>query len=99
MSYQQRRDEGAARETGGAIRRFFGRILGNRRLEAEGATREVSGRSQKEAAKTEGRATGKIEEVAGAVQNRVGELTGNDRWAAEGRSRELTGEKRQDANR
>jgi uncharacterized protein YjbJ (UPF0337 family) len=99
MSYQQRRDEGRAREAGGKLRRFFGRLFGDRELEARGLSREMSGAQQKEEAKLEGRAIGTFEKGAGAVQNRVGELIGDDRMASEGREREKRGETRQDVNR
>lgn len=40
------RIEGSARQTRGAIRRFFGRLFGDRKMQVEGAAEERIGEAQ-----------------------------------------------------
>lgn len=40
------RIEGSARQAGGAVRRFFGRLFGDRKMQVEGATQEKAGEVQ-----------------------------------------------------
>ena len=40
------RIEGSALQTKGAIRRFFGRLFGDRKMQVEGAVEEQAGKAQ-----------------------------------------------------
>jgi uncharacterized protein YjbJ (UPF0337 family) len=99
MSNQSERSEGAAQKLGGRLKKGIGRLLGNRRLEAEGRATEVRGRTRVAAAKSRERVRGKAEQLVGAAKNRVGRVIGNARMSAEGKAKELKGEARQKANR
>ena len=96
---ESRKSEGQAEQVGGRIRRFFGRLLGNRRMAAEGRVQELRGRGRENDARASEQVHGKIEEVGGAIKNRVGAAIGDERTQVEGRARELHGQERQDANR
>lgn len=96
---EQKKSEGRAEKTGGMIRRFFGRLFGDRVMAAEGQAKEIRGQERIETGKAGERTKGKIEEVAGAVENRVGHLIGDDKGVYDGRAQELRGQRRQDANR
>ncbi|WP_437861812.1 CsbD family protein [Sorangium sp. So ce363] len=98
MSNASDRNEGAAEEMGGKIKKGLGQLLGDEQMEAEGRAKELRGKVQKEDAKAEERAKGAVEEAAGAIKNRVGKLVDNEQMAAEGKAKELKGENRQKAN-
>lgn len=40
------RIEGSARQAGGTLRRFFGRLFGDRKMQVEGAAQEKTGEVQ-----------------------------------------------------
>ncbi len=99
MSNASKRSEGAAEKLGGKIKGGIGRLVGNERMQAEGAVTEAKGRAKQESAKAVERGKGKLEEVTGAVKNRVGAALGNGKMQATGKLRELKGQARQSANR
>ncbi|HEU4407618.1 MAG TPA: CsbD family protein [Polyangiaceae bacterium] len=99
MSNESNRDEGAARELGGKIKKGIGNLLGDDKMAAEGKLREVEGATQKEEAKAAERDKGEMQALGGAIKNRVGQILGNDKMAAEGKVKELEGEQRQKRNR
>ncbi|WP_437938600.1 CsbD family protein [Sorangium sp. So ce341] len=98
MSNESDRNEGAAEEMGGKLKKGLGKLLGDEQLEAEGRAKELKGRVQQEDAKADERARGALEEAAGAIKNRIGKLVDNEQMAAEGKAKELRGENRQKAN-
>jgi len=81
------------------VKKGFGRLLGNRRLEAKGRATELEGASRVGAAKSRERVKGKAEELVGAAKNRVGHFIGNERMIAEGKGEELKGASRQKINK
>ncbi len=93
------RNEGAAREIGGKIKKGVGRVIGDPQMEAEGRAKELEGRAQQESAKAAERTDGKVQEVAGAIKNRVGQVIDDEQMAAEGKASELEGQERQRSNR
>jgi uncharacterized protein YjbJ (UPF0337 family) len=99
MSNQSDKGEGAAEKLGGKLKKGLGRLIGSRRMEAEGRAKETRGRTRVAAAKTSERARGKAERLVGAAKNRVGRLIGNERMIAEGKAKELRGAARQKVNR
>jgi len=99
MSNASEKSEGTAQKLGGKLKKGVGRLLGNRRMEAEGRGEELKGRARVATAKTSERARGKVERLAGAAKNRVGRVIGNERMIAEGKAKELKGEARQKVNR
>ncbi|WP_437571280.1 CsbD family protein [Sorangium sp. So ce542] len=98
MSNESDRNEGAAEEMGGKLKKGLGKLLGDEQMEAEGRAKELKGRVQQEDAKADERARGALEEAAGAIKNRIGKLVDNEQMAAEGKAKELRGEDRQKAN-
>ncbi len=98
MSNESRREEGAAEELGGKIKKGLGKLIGDEQMEAEGYAKELKGEAQQEEAKADERAKGAFEEVTGAIKNRVGKVIDNEQMAAEGRATELKGEERQKTN-
>jgi uncharacterized protein YjbJ (UPF0337 family) len=98
MSNESNRNEGAAREIGGKIKKGVGELIGDDKMAAEGRARELEGATQKETAKTAERGKGAVEELGGAIKNRVGQVIGSDKMAAEGKVKELKGEDRQKKN-
>ncbi|AGP33604.1 general stress protein CsbD [Sorangium cellulosum] len=98
MSNESDRNEGAAEEMGGKLKKGLGKLLGDEQMEAEGRAKELKGRVEQEDAKADERARGALEEAAGAIKNRIGKLVDNEQMAAEGKAKELRGENRQKAN-
>ena len=98
MSNASKRSEGAAEKLGGKIKAGMGKLVGNERMEAEGAAKEAKGRDKEQDAKAAERGKGKVEEATGAIKNRVGAVIGNEKMQAEGKVRELKGQARQQAN-
>ncbi len=99
MSNQSDKSEGTAEKLGGKMKKGLGRLLGNRRMEAEGSAKEARGRTRVAAARSSERARGTAERLVGAAKNRVGRLLGNERMIAEGKAKELRGAARQKVNR
>jgi len=98
MSNASKRSEGAAEKLGGKIKGGIGKLVGNERMQAEGAVSEAKGRAKEQAAKAAGRVQGTVEEATGALKNRVGAALGNTKMRAAGKLRELKGQARQRAN-
>jgi uncharacterized protein YjbJ (UPF0337 family) len=99
MSNQSNRDEGAARELGGKIKKGIGNLIGDDKMAAEGKLKELEGQEQKEEAKAAERGKGEVQALGGAIKNRVGQVIGDDKLAAEGKVKELEGEQRRKSNR
>jgi len=99
VSNVSKRTEGAAERFGGKVKKYFGKLIGNERMEAEGRAKELKGQAKVEAAKAAERVKGKVEEAAGSVQKRAGEALDRERMEAEGKAREAKGEARQDLNK
>lgn len=99
MNNHNERSEGTAEKLGGKLKKGVGRLLGNRRLEAEGRANELKGDARVAAAKSSERTKGKAEELVGAAKNRIGHVIGNERMVAEGKVKELKGEARQKSNK
>jgi uncharacterized protein YjbJ (UPF0337 family) len=95
----QQKGKGALEEVGGKIKRGVGRVIGNRRIEAEGAAKEAKGKTRQAGARAVERVKGKVQAVAGAVKGRAGRAAGSARMEAEGRAKQIEGEDRQARNR
>jgi uncharacterized protein YjbJ (UPF0337 family) len=98
MSVESKKGEGTAEELGGKLKKGFGKLIGDDVMAAEGAAKELKGRTEQEEAKAEGRTEGAIDETIGAIKNRVGKLVDSEKLATEGRAQELSGEEKKRDN-
>lgn len=94
-----KRVEGKAEEIGGVIQKTAGQVLGNERMEAEGAAHQLTGKGRQEAAKAGERIKGGAERVVGKVKDVVGSAIGDAQMEAEGKAKGLKGKARQTANK
>jgi uncharacterized protein YjbJ (UPF0337 family) len=99
MGTINQRAKGIAEEVGGKLKKAAGKVLDNKRLEAEGRAQELKGEARQEAAKGVARAQGAVEQASGAVKRGVGAAIGSERLEAEGEVDRLKGEARRDFNR
>lgn len=89
---------GAAEEVGGTIKKHIGRLIGDEKMEIDGAAKQLHGEARKEVAKANARVKGAAEERAGAAKGAVGEFIDNQQMQVEGRLTELKGKARQKIN-
>lgn len=82
----------------GAVTETVGRVVGNEKMEAEGAAHQVIGNARNAKAKAAEHTKGVVEEVIGTVKNKVGRVVGDDSLAAEGKIEEIKGKARQTLN-
>jgi len=99
MRNSSKRVEGVAEELGGMIRGGFGKLIGNKQMQATGKARELEGVAKQQSAKTAERVKGKMEQAVGAVKYRVGAAIDNKHLQAKGQAESLRGEARRNANR
>jgi uncharacterized protein YjbJ (UPF0337 family) len=99
MSNQSERSVGTAEKLGGRLKKRLGRLLYDRRIEAEGRAKELTGRARVASARSRERARGAAEQLVGAAKNRVGRVIGNERMIIEGRLKQLEGRARRRAMR
>jgi uncharacterized protein YjbJ (UPF0337 family) len=98
MSTESNKAQGHVEELGGKIAAGFGKLIGNKEMQAEGEAKELEGKARVQAAKAAERTKGKVEEAVGAVKNRVGAVIDNDEMEVEGAAKKLEGQARQKAN-
>jgi uncharacterized protein YjbJ (UPF0337 family) len=96
---QTHRNEGAAKELGGKVKKTVGKVIGDEEMEARGTLKEAEGVAQKEAGKAAEHTKGVVQELHGAVKNRVGQVIDNEQMAVEGKAKELEGKARQKVNK
>lgn len=75
---------GRADEMKGSVKSTVGKMVGNKRLQAEGETQKATGKAARE---TEGASN----QVAGNVKMAAGKLVGNKRLHAEGQAQDVKG--------
>jgi len=88
------RIEGAGHQVGGAIKEGFGKLTGDAKLQAEGATEKAVGSVQTNVGKVQDeprtigpdhdRVEGAGHKFMGSIKEGIGKLTGNDKLEAEG---------------
>ena len=81
---RNKRAAGTAKELHGDDKKTVGKLVGSKRLEAEGRARELAGRDKKKPQDRE-RAKGAVEEVTGRIQSAAGDLI-DDREIARART-------------
>lgn len=86
MRNDSKRVEGAAEELGGKIRGRFGKLIGNKQMEASGKACELEGVAKQLAAKAAECVQGKTVKFVGKVKYRVGAVIGNEYPRIESRS-------------
>lgn len=99
MKNASKRASGTAKELHGKVKRAVGKMVGSKRLQAEGRARELAGRDEKETAKAMERVKGAVEEVTGRIQGAAGDLIDDRETHVRGRFRQAKGKARQAANR
>ena len=86
MRNDNKRVEGAAEELGGKIRGSFGKLIGNKQMEASGKACELEGVAKQLAAKATECVQGKMVKFVGEVKYRVGAMVENEHPRIESRS-------------
>jgi uncharacterized protein YjbJ (UPF0337 family) len=86
MRNDSKRVEGVAEELGGKIRGGFGKLIGNKQMEASGKACELEGAAKQQAAKAAECVQGKMVKFVGAVKYRVGAMIENEHPRIESRA-------------
>ena len=92
-----KQSEGKFQEVTGAIKKKVGALLGNEKMEREGRSAELAGKTDQAVANAGQVAKGAVERVVGTVENRVGHVIDSDKMIAEGRATAGKGRARQKA--
>lgn len=71
MSNIGKRAEGAVEELGGTIKQTVGKVIGNKRMEAEGNVGKVRGQAKQAAAKVAERVKGRIDKLKVEARRKV----------------------------
>ena len=99
MDVNKQRGKGKLHELYGFLRKKFGQLTGNRRMQAEGEAIRLEGKGRQNFAKGVGQAQGAAEDLAGNVKQGLRKLTGDGSTQASGVADEASGKARKEFNR
>jgi uncharacterized protein YjbJ (UPF0337 family) len=95
----QHKYQGTLEALAGRIKRAFGSLIGQERMEAEGRAQELRGQKKTERAEAGERIEGKVEQSAGKAKQATGDIVDDEKLRAEGRAKEVEGRERNELNR
>ena len=88
-----------AKELGGKLEKKVGKLIGNPKMQAEGALTEKAAKERAEAIKAGERTMGRVERAADEVEEKVGKAGGSKQMKKDGRAKQLEGKAREIGNR
>jgi uncharacterized protein YjbJ (UPF0337 family) len=92
------RARGRNQAIAGKIKQGFGKITGDKQMQAAGALDVIQGEADESAVKASERATGAIQELSGTIKRVVGDMMDSSEMSVEGRVEATKGKRRQEVN-
>jgi uncharacterized protein YjbJ (UPF0337 family) len=96
---KNRRAQGRNQAIAGNIKQGVGKLIGNKQMEAAGATEVMQGQAIEATAKASERIAGAAQELSGTIKHMAGNQINNPELAIEGQAEIVKGKHRQDANK
>ncbi|KAJ3054914.1 hypothetical protein HK097_000380 [Rhizophlyctis rosea] len=98
-NYQPTKTSGHASQIGGAVKQNIGSLLGDRSMQAEGASQRAQGDAEVQAAKAQQFTEGAVDAAGGNIKKHIGAMLGDESMRASGASTQAKGEAQKAANR
>jgi len=89
---------GNANSITGAIKQNVGSLLGNERMQAEGASTRAQGNAEYKGAQAQGYTEGALDSTGGSIKKNIGAALGNESMRAGGASTEAKGDAKKSWN-